>query len=130
MRFLLDTDIISFALRGQGGVADELRRRSPSEVCTSSVVAGELELGVARRGSRKLRRELEGLYSGLEVLPYDLEAARRYGRLAAVLLDEGVPIGVEDTMVAAHALSLGLTLVTHNRKHFERVKGLRVEDWF
>lgn len=130
MRFLLDTDTISFALRGQGGVADELRRRSPSEVCTSSVVAGELELGVARRGSRKLRRELEGLYSGLEVLPYGLEAARRYGRLAAVLLDEGVPIGVEDTMVAAHALSRGLTLVTHNRKHFERVKGLRVEDWF
>jgi predicted nucleic acid-binding protein len=89
VRFLLDTDTISFALRGQGGVADELRRRSPSEVCTSSVVAGELELGVARRGSRNLRRELEGLYSGLEVLPYDREAARRYGRLAAVLLDEG-----------------------------------------
>ena len=111
-------------------MANELRRRSPSEVCTSSVVAGELELGLARRGSRKLRRELEGLYSGLEVLPYDLEAARRYGRLAAVLLDEGVPIGVEDTMVAAHALSRGLTLVTHNRKHFERVKGLRVQDWF
>jgi tRNA(fMet)-specific endonuclease VapC len=130
VRFLLDTDTISFALRGQGGVADELRRRSPSEVCTSSVVAGELELGVARRGSRKLRRELDGLYSGLEVLPYDLEAARRYGRLAAVLLDEGVPIGVEDTMLAAHALSRGLTLVTHNRKHFERVKGLRLEDWF
>lgn len=130
MRFLLDTDTISFALRGQGGVADALRHRSPSEVCTSSVVAGELELGVARRGSRKLRRELDGLYSGLEVLPYDLDAARRYGRLAAVLLDEGVPIGVEDTMVAAHALSCGLTLVTHNRKHFERVKGLRLEDWF
>lgn len=129
MRFLLDTDTISFALRGQGGVGDALRRRSPSEVCTSSVVAGELELGVARRGSRKLRRALDRLYSGLEVLPYDLDAARRYGRLAAVLLDQGVPIGVEDTMVAAHALSRGLTLVTHKRKHFERVKGLRVEDW-
>jgi tRNA(fMet)-specific endonuclease VapC len=93
-------------------------------------VVGELELGAARRGSRKLRRELDGLYSGLEVLPYDVEAARRYGRLAATLLDAGVPIGVEDTMVAAHALSRGLTLVTHNRKHFERVKGLRVADWF
>ena len=130
MRYLLDTDTISFALRGQGGVADALRRRSPSEVCTSSVVAGELELGAARRGGRKLRRELDGLYSGLEVLAYDLDAARRYGRLAAVLLDQGVPIGVEDTMVAAHALSRGLILVTHNRRHFERVKGLRVEDWF
>ena len=130
MRFLLDTDTISFALRGEGGVADALRRRSPSQMCTSSVVAGELELGVARRGSRKLRRELDALYSGLEVLPYDLDAARRYGRLAAALLEEGIPIGVEDAMVAAHALSRGLTLITHNRKHFERVKGLRVEDWF
>ena len=64
------------------------------------------------------------------MLAYDLDAARRYGRLAAVLLDQGVPIGVEDTMVAAHALSRGLILVTHNRRHFERVKGLHVEDWF
>ncbi len=130
MPFLLDTDTISFALRGEGSVGSELRRRLPSEVCTSSVVVGELELGVARRGSRKLRRELDGFDSGLEVLSYDVEAARRYGRLAAALLDDGVRIGVEDTMVAAHALSRGLTLVTHNRKHFERVKGLRVEDWF
>ena len=130
MRFLLDTDTISFALRGQGRVTAELRRRSPSQVCTSSIVVGELELGAVRRGSRKRRRELDGLYSGLEVLPYDVEAARRYGRLAAALLDAGVPIGVEDTMVAAHALSRGLTLVTHNLKHFERVKGLRVDDWF
>ena len=130
MRFLLDTDTISFALRGQGGVAAALRRRPPSEVCTSSVVVGELELGVARRGSRKLRRQLDAFYSGLEVLPYDAEAARRYGRLAAALLDSGVPIGVEDTMVAAHALSRGLVLVTHNRRHFERVPGLRLDDWF
>jgi len=130
VHFLLDTDTISFALRGQGRVAGELRRRPPSQVCTSSIVVGELELGAARRGSRKLRRELDALYSGLEVLAYDAEAARRYGRIAAALLDEGVPIGVEDTMVAAHALSRGLVLVTHNRKHFERVAGLRVEDWY
>jgi tRNA(fMet)-specific endonuclease VapC len=130
VRFLLDTDTISFALRGQGSVADALRRRSPSEVCTSAIVAAELELGVARRGSRKLRRELDGLYAGLTVLPFDLEASHRYGRLAATLLGEGIPIGIEDTLVAAHALSRGLILVTHNRKHFERMKGLRVEDWF
>src|SRR5438093_766931 len=86
VKFLLDTDTISFALRGQGAIASELRRRSPAEICTSSVVVGELELGVARRRSRKLRRQLDGFYTGLEVLPYDVEAARRYGRLAAVLL--------------------------------------------
>jgi tRNA(fMet)-specific endonuclease VapC len=84
---------------------------------------------VAPRSS-KLRRELDVLYSGLELLAYDVEAARHYGRLAAAFLDDGVPIGVGDRMVAAHALSRGLTLVTHNRRQFERVKGLRVEDWF
>jgi tRNA(fMet)-specific endonuclease VapC len=56
-------------------------------------------------------------------------AARRYGRLAASLLDRGSPIGVENTMIAAHALSRRLTLVTHHCKHFEIVPGLRVEDW-
>ena len=130
MQYLLDTDTISFALRGEGNAAESLRRRSPSEVCTSSVVVGELELGVARRGSRKLRRQLDGFYAGVEILPYDVEAARRYGRIAATLLDEGGPIGVEDTMVAAHALSRGLVLVTHNRRHFDRIRGLRVDDWY
>jgi tRNA(fMet)-specific endonuclease VapC len=129
VRFLLDTDTISFALRGAGNVANQVRRRTPSDICTSSIVVSELELGVARRGSQKLRRQLDALYSGLEVLSYDVEAARRYGRLAAALLEQGVPIGVEDTMIAAQALSLGLTIVTHNIEHFERVRGLRVEDW-
>ena len=63
------------------------------------------------------------------VLSFDGNAAQRYGRLAAALLDDGAPIGVEDTMIAAHAISAGCTLVTHNRKDFERVSGLRVEDW-
>jgi tRNA(fMet)-specific endonuclease VapC len=99
-------------------------------VCTSSVVVGELELGVVRRGSRKLRRQLDGFYAGGEVLAYDVEAARRYGRIAATLLAEGLRIGVEDTMVAAHALSQGLVLVTHDRRHFERIRGLRVEDCY
>ena len=130
MQYLLDTDTISFAVRSQGNAADALRRRSPFEVFTSSVVVGELELGVARRGSRKLRRPLDGFYAGVEILPYDVEAARRYGRIAATLLDERVPIGVEDTMVAAHALSRGLVLVTHNRRHFDRIRGLRVDDWY
>lgn len=129
MRFMLDTDAISFALRGQGQVAAEIRRRAPSQVCTSSTVVAELELGVARRGSRRLRAEVDAFCRGIVVLSFDGNAAERHGRLAAALLDDGAPIGVEDTMIAAHAISAGCTLVTHNRKHFARVSGLRVEDW-
>ncbi len=130
MRYLLDTDTISFILRGEGRVEEHFRRLRPSDVCTSTIVVGDIELGLARRANRKLRRLSDRLFDILTVAPYDREAALRYGKVAASLLDSGTPIGVEDTMVAAHALALGLTLVTHNVRHFERVPGLHVEVWY
>jgi tRNA(fMet)-specific endonuclease VapC len=130
MRFLLDTDTISFWLRGEGRVGEQLRALRPSQVCTSAIVVSELELGARRRGSRKLRRALDMFYSELTIAPYDRDAARRYGEVAAVLLEDGTPIGVEDTMVAAHTLALGLTLETHNVRHFERVPKLHIDDWY
>jgi tRNA(fMet)-specific endonuclease VapC len=130
MKYLLDTDTISFVLRGEERVEERFRRLRPSDVCTSSIVVGEIELGLARRANRKLRRLSDRLFDILTVAPYDREAARLYGTVAASLLDSGTPIGVEDTMVATHALALGLTLVTHNVRHFEQVPRLRVEDWY
>jgi len=130
MNFLLDTDTLSFWVRGEGGVPSRLASLRPSDVCTSAIVVGELELGLRRRRSRRLRRLVEAILAELVVVPYDSAAALRYGELAAVLLDEGAPIGVEDTMIAAHALSLDLTLVTHNLRHYERLKRLSVEDWY
>lgn len=130
MRFLLDTDTVSHWLRGEGGVVKRLPEVDPSQVCISAIVVQELELGVARRRSTKLRRSLDAFYRGISIAPYGEAAARRYGRLARTLLDRGVPIGVEDTMIAAHALSLDLVLVTHNVRHFVRVPGLVVEDWY
>lgn len=130
MKYLLDTDTISFMLRGEGRVEEHLVETRPSEVSTSPIVVGEIELDLARRSGQKPRRLVDRLFRFLTVLPYDTAAAQRYGRLAAALLDAGMPIGVEDTMIAAHALSLEATLVTHNLKHFERVPGLTVEDWY
>ena len=130
MTYLLDTDTISFIFRGEGRVEEHFRQLRPSDVCTSAIVVGEIELGLAHRANRKLRRLSDRLFDILTVAPYDREAAHRCGKVAASLLDSGTPIGVEDTMVAAQALSLGLSLVTHNVKHFERVPGLRVEDWY
>ena len=130
MKYLLDTDTLSFLLRGEGDVEGHFRRLRPSDVCTSPIVVGEIELGLARRKSRRLRRLVDQLFEILTVVPYDRDAAQRYGKIAASLLDSGTPIGVEDTMVAAHAMSLSLTLVTHNVKHLARVPGLRIEDWY
>ena len=130
MKYLLDTDTLSFILRGEGKVEEHFRAVAPSEVCTSPIVVGEIELGLARRSNRRLKRLCKRLFAILHVVAYEREAARQYGTLAAKLLDAGTPIGLEDTMIAAHALSLDLTLVTHNLKHFERVPRLRIEDWY
>jgi tRNA(fMet)-specific endonuclease VapC len=130
MKFLLDTDTVSYWLRGEGGVVDALKTQRRAEIAISAVTASELELGVARRRSRKLRRIVRDLLTEMPVAPYDLAAARAYGRLANLLLRRGTPIGMADTMIAAHALSLNVTLVTHNTRHFRRVRGLRVEDWY
>lgn len=128
--YMLDTDAVSHWLRGEGRVAERLRETSPVAVCISTIVVQELELGVARRRSKRLRHALDTFYRGIDVAPYDEQAARRYGALAARLLERGTPIGVEDAMIAAHAMVRGDVLVTHNTKHFRRVRGLAVEDWY
>jgi len=127
---MLDTDTVSFWLRGEGRVAKRLLGVSPSAVCISSIVVQELELGAARRRSKRLRRILDDFYDGIAIASYDADAARRYGSLAAQLLKSGTPIGVEDAMIAAHARSRADVLVTHNTKHFRRIRGLAVDDWY
>ena len=81
---------------------EHFRAVRPSEVCTSPIVVGEIELGLARRSNRRLKGLCERLFEILHVVPYEREAARQCGTLAARLLDAGIPIGLEDTMIAAH----------------------------
>ena len=95
----------------------------------SAVTLTELRFGAERRHSRRLNRLIEAFVGDVTVVPFDHEAAARFGKVAAALMSKGTPIGALDTMIAAHALQLGLTLVTHNQKHFRRVRGLKVTDW-
>ena len=127
--FMLDTDTVSFALRGRGHVASRLLDHRPSEVCISSVTLAELRYGADKRRSRKLHRLIDAFIEAVAVLPLDRAAADRFGPVAASLARRGIPIGTFDTLIAAHALALGLTLVTNNTKHFDRVGGLAVENW-
>lgn len=126
---MLDTDTVSFALRGEGGVASRLLQERPSAVCISSISLAELAFGAARRRSAKLQGMIERFVGSVQVLAFDAAAAARFGELAASLAEAGTPIGEFDTLLAAHALTCDLTLVTHNRKHFDRVPGLRTESW-
>ncbi len=127
--FMLDTDTVSIALRGVGGVAGRLAGRKRSELCLSAVTVAELRFGAHRRGSRKIQRAIDAFLSGVEVLGFDNSAVERFGFVAAALAIAGEPIGHMDTMIAAHALSVDAILVTNNLRHFSKVRDLRVENW-
>ena len=125
----LDTDTVSYALRGEGQVGNRIREHRPSELCISSVTLAELRFGAEAKRSKKLSRVISGFVQDVEVVAFDETAADRYGVVAAALARGGNPIGTGDTMVAAHALSLELTVVTNNTRHFSRVSGLTIENW-
>jgi tRNA(fMet)-specific endonuclease VapC len=128
-RYMLDADTVSYALRGQGQVAARLLERPPSEVCISAITLAELKFGAEARRSQKLRRAIRAFTRDVGVMPFDEAAADRFAAVAAALATRGQPIGVYDTLVAAQALSLGLTVVTNNTRHSGRVSGLAVENW-
>lgn len=127
--FMLDTDTVSFALRGHGQVAAQLLNHRPSEICISSVTLAELRYGADMRRSRKLHGLIDTFVEAIVVRPFDQTAADRFGTVATSLARQGVPIGEFDTLIAAHALATRFTLVTNNTKHFSRVVGLTTENW-
>jgi tRNA(fMet)-specific endonuclease VapC len=128
-RFMLDADTVSYAIRGQGQVGTRLLEHQPSELCISSITWAELRFSAEAKRSPKLRRTIRSFAKDVAVLPFDQAAADKFAVVAAALARRGTPIGSFDTLVAAHALSLGLTVVTNNTKHFGRVPKLSVENW-
>lgn len=129
MLYLLDTDTVSFALRGEGDVAEVLLSRKPSQLAVSSLTVGELRFGAEKRKSKKLHGLIDSFLTGIGVVAFDLDAANHFGKLCAQLARRGTPIGIVDTMIASHALALGRVLVTNNTRHFTKVAGLSVENW-
>ena len=129
LEYMLDTDTVSFALRGFGDVAKRLLEHAPSEVCMSAVSFAELRYGADARRSRKLHGLIDTFASAVTVVPFDMDAATQFGAVASKLVRRGTPIGNYDTLIAAHALAVGVTLVTNNTKHFSRVEGLRIDNW-
>jgi tRNA(fMet)-specific endonuclease VapC len=127
--FMLDTDSVSFALRGEGRVGTQIVARRPSELCVSSITVAELRFGAHRRNSAKLHDSIDVFIANIAVLPFDQVCADQFGVLAADLADRGTPIGDFDVLIAAHAIAAEATLVTNNVKHFSRVPGLKVENW-
>jgi tRNA(fMet)-specific endonuclease VapC len=130
VRYLLDTNIVSDLVRNpQGRITQRIRKVGEAQVCTSIIVAAELRYGSAKKKSPRLAAQLNTVLTALEVLPFDAPADTTYGLLRARLESSGKPIGANDLLIAAQALSLGHILVTDNEREFARVDGLRCENW-
>ena len=129
MRYLLDTNIVSELIRNpQGSVTERVREAGESQVATSIIVAAELRYGAAKKGSARLTAQIEAVLGALEVLPFEEPADRVYGVLRAGLEQKGQPIGGNDLLIAAQALSLGFTLVTANEREFAKIEDLPCEN--
>jgi tRNA(fMet)-specific endonuclease VapC len=131
MVYLLDTNACSdyFTARYPKLVA-RIQRCSPDDLCLSVVVVAELRYGADHSTRRRANHaRIDALIEEIETLAFDLRAAAAYGRVRAQLEAGGTPIGPNDMLIAAHAVSRGLTVVTDNTAEFGRVKGLKVENW-
>jgi tRNA(fMet)-specific endonuclease VapC len=129
--YALDTNSVSYFLKGRGRVAERLLAQPPSNVGLPSLVLYELEYGAARsQAPADLRGRLDALLRSLQVLPFGEAEARAAAHIRADLEKAGKPIGPLDLLIAATALEQRAVLVTHNTKEFRRVKGLRIEDWY
>ena len=131
MMYMLDTNICIYIIKHKPEkVIDRFLKLDPKDICISSITFAELSYG-AEKSLAKIKNHiaLTLFLSNLEIKSFDMKAAEEYGYVRAELEAKGLPIGPLDTEIAAHARSLGLILVTNNTREFERVEGLKVENW-
>jgi tRNA(fMet)-specific endonuclease VapC len=128
--YLLDTNIVSHLVRQpQGPVADHIADVGEANVLTSVIVACELRYGVAKRGSRKLTRQVEAVLSAMTIRPLESDIERVYASIRVALERRGTPIGAHDMLIAAHARAIDAVCVTDNVAEFRRVPALKIENW-
>ena len=127
---MLDTNIVSELSRNpQGRVSERIAEVGSDAICVSIVVAAELRFGCAKKGSAKLSAQIEAILDSIPVLALDVPADAEYGRIRDELESAGTPIGPNDMLIAAHALSSRAVIVTANVEEFRRVRRLDVENW-
>ena len=131
MKYMLDTNICIYAIKNKPeSVIRKILSQNPEDLCISVVTYAELMHGVEKSQAVEKNRIAMSLFlSAITVLDFDGEAAEAYGQIRAELERKGTPIDPMDLLIAGHARSQGLILVTNNTREFARVTGLRIEDW-
>jgi tRNA(fMet)-specific endonuclease VapC len=131
MKYLLDTNIVAYIINKRPvEVLRKFQSISWNEIAVSSIVVAELWFGVAKSQQKhKNRLALQSFLEPLLIVDFDSVAAEYYANIRVNLEGRGTIIGANDLLIAAHALSLDLTLVSNNVKEFNRVEGLKIENW-
>ena len=130
MKYMLDTNICIYAIKKQMPLLQKLLAKDPSELCISSITLSELLFGIEKSNMKESnRKKLMTFLTNIAILDYDSDAALEYAKLRSALERTGQPIGAMDMLIAAHALSKDMILVTNNEKEFKRVNDLKLENW-
>jgi len=129
--YLLDTNIVSYWMRGDRSLMDKIRSHSPSDLSLSTITLAEILYGIEKSPIKKKERrtKIDRICSQLEIHPFDEPAAEKYGLVRAGLERQGLVISERDLQIAAIAMANRLCIVAHNTKKFNRIKGLTIEDW-
>ena len=128
MRHMLDTNIVSHLFKRHPGVVNRMADLTPADVCISSITEAELLYGAYKKQSGGLKETIREFLSTITICDWDSDAAAIYGKLRAEMEKRGKVMGDLDQLIAAHALSLGTTIVTNDRA-FGMVQELTIEDW-
>ena len=129
MKYLLDTNTVSYAIRGIPQVVEKVQKLKLSDIVLSSVTEAELRYGVEKRGSVRLAKIVNDFIQPLEVLPFDSQCACVYAKIVVELEKNGFSIDTADAMIAACCICNKTILVTSNVKHFEKIRKLKLENW-
>ena len=131
VKYLIDTNVCIYIMNKHPiGIIHKFKMFAVGEIGVSTITVSELQYGVSKSKNHRLNKQrIEEFLSPLEILPYDEIAASIYGDIRFQLEKRGEPIGPLDLLIAAHALSRNLVLISNNEKEFKRVKNLKVENW-
>ncbi len=131
MIYLLDTNIVSYWMRGDEKLINKIKNHKPSELSICTVTLAEIYYGIEKSPVKKKERrhKIERISSQLEIYPFDELAARKYSIIRSQLEKDGSVISERDLQIASIAMANKLIVVTHNIKEFDRIVKLEVEDW-
>ena len=131
MKYMLDTNICIYIINKKPeATLKRFQSAANDDICISAITLAELEYGVKHSSDpAKNQQALIRFLILINILPFDMDAATKYGEIREYLQKQGTPIGALDMLIASHAKAKDLILVTNNLKEFERVPGLKVENW-